>query len=1116
MKKRILSLVLVMAMLCAFMPCIAQAASSGTCGADGDNVTWTLDDNGTLTISGEGDMMDYVHDYPYYYFAPWHGSHSNITEVLIEQGVTSIGDCAFFECDSLTSVTIPDSVTSIGDKAFDGCYGLTSVTIPNSVTNIGDDAFYQCYSLTSITIPGSVTSIGDDAFCYCRSLTSITIPDSVTFIGNGAFSYCDSLACITLPGGITNIGDEAFYNCTSLTDVYYGGSETQWYEIDIGYYNDCLTDANIHYNSYMKDDGTVGEYEPPVERTISASFSGGYGIVYDADADSYNMSSFTLTAILENLYISGDVYRNDFLAKNVTMNITLPQGFSFAPDSTVSERSYDIGNIDYRIAADDTIYLQKPSAGTATIKVRITGDNVKTADFTYDIVIDRYAFDVDIYRANFLTTSTLGNTMEDTYFNLPKSPSQELHKAGKECGMDGTTGAWKLLMDTMDTLDNPSSIADYVFEEKDMYEAIIMSMFESSVNFKVMSCINNDITKDTRNFENDVTSMMKNMYEYDGFSTLDLTKLSKEEKDNLFKNCDAAFKKAHPNAADIDKMTGFIGKAIDYASDFQTLCEQINAYYNIRQLSGSMQQIMKDMYNVCPSDNPALKQALRDCISVMGTSDDEFTQRMAANVIAMTGKNVAQAGFDELWSGVKRSFKAANPAAYIAQTIYESGKLITQVCFNTDEIQEKYCKIIALVNTENVLNTVYNNTKSSFKSAKSKGNAQAYNSAVDVMFNILNSDCDYATAFADAVDSSLAGQISSLLGDDTIEDFKDSVTSIKTSTDQFHETVLTYWIGELEKEGNDRYKDYEYLLDESWERMRKKYNVACPVDIYIYDTDGVIVGSVIDNVPYCRPDANITISVEGDEKTIYMYGNKQYNISYVGNDAGEMDISIAEYDDTDNVTRNVYFNNIELTDGLTYNSADTGSNTGEDAYILTDENDLDITPGYDSLNDSDGTLYTASIERGCFAEMTSIERELHVGENAEITAYVPNGYKFIGWTTDTGEDIFADAANVTTSICMPDHDIAIIANIEKCPTISISDYTDNRVTVDTLNCEDIRGEVILAVYDETDTLKSVYQKPLDDIVIFENVNISNMNIKVMLWDSMENMKPLAAVVEQTL
>ena len=149
-----------------------------------------------------------------------------VTNLVIPEGVTSIGSSAFSNCSSLTSITIPNSVTSIGYSAFEGCSSLTSITIPNSVTSIGGSAFSYCKSLTSITIPNSVTSIGNYAFFSCSSLSSITIPNSVTSIGGSAFSYCSSLSSISIPNSVTSIGYEAFYHCSSLTSITIPNSVT--------------------------------------------------------------------------------------------------------------------------------------------------------------------------------------------------------------------------------------------------------------------------------------------------------------------------------------------------------------------------------------------------------------------------------------------------------------------------------------------------------------------------------------------------------------------------------------------------------------------------------------------------------------------------------------------------------------------------------------------------------------------------------------------------------------------------------------------------------------------------------------------------------------------------
>lgn len=227
-------------------PVSGNIVDSGTCGADGDNLTWTLDDEGTLIISGTGDMYDYDYDYYNYYdvpISPWN-ENNGVKNIIINDGVTSIGDNAFFECNALQSIIIPDSVTNIGENVFWDCHSLTSITIPDSVTRIGGGSFHYCNNLTSVTISNGITIIEDGTFYRCSNLTSITIPNSVIYISNVAFGHCDSLTSITIPNNVTYIGNRSFYECNNLESIII---ENPNCEIEPYYIGDTIPDTTTIY-----------------------------------------------------------------------------------------------------------------------------------------------------------------------------------------------------------------------------------------------------------------------------------------------------------------------------------------------------------------------------------------------------------------------------------------------------------------------------------------------------------------------------------------------------------------------------------------------------------------------------------------------------------------------------------------------------------------------------------------------------------------------------------------------------------------------------------------------------------------------------------------------------
>ncbi len=281
MKNTIRKLILVFSIILSTFLCFViqtNAADVVSSGKYGENIIWTLDDEGTLTLNGSGAMADCAVSE-----VPW--EHSYVESVVINDGITSIGAWVFSNHRGLTNVTIHSDVTSIGEYAFNGCYLLETIILPDTlvtisdtalgncpslstfvvdvnnpvfssldgnlfnkekttliqyargktmdtyivrdtVTQIGASAFYLCENLKTVTLPNGIVAIGDRAFFCCSNLNSINIPDSVTSIGDSAFYCCYALSNISIPDGVTSIGDSAFYSCSSLSSINIPNSVT--------------------------------------------------------------------------------------------------------------------------------------------------------------------------------------------------------------------------------------------------------------------------------------------------------------------------------------------------------------------------------------------------------------------------------------------------------------------------------------------------------------------------------------------------------------------------------------------------------------------------------------------------------------------------------------------------------------------------------------------------------------------------------------------------------------------------------------------------------------------------------------------------------------------------
>lgn len=328
-KMRLVSALLVVAMMFVMMPVSAFAAENSTSGPCGDNATWALteDNNGdyTLMISGTGAMTDYSAKGD----APWFWANKQIRRIVIEDGVTTIGAHTFQACDRFHTIAIPASVTSIGNAAFQSCTSLETIDLSNAnnLESIGEDAFHYCYNLAEISIPDSVKAIGANAFFDCHALKNVTISTSskMETIGTAAFAYCSMLKSITIPAGVKEIAEITFSADINLETITFAPN-SQLTTVGNNVFNTCY--AKIYCEPALAGvlNGKTGDATVVSQVTVKINYDGIGGEDTETTVDYPAQVKEPTTPSAEGYTFLGwyDENGNEFdFSKPVTKNTTV-------------------------------------------------------------------------------------------------------------------------------------------------------------------------------------------------------------------------------------------------------------------------------------------------------------------------------------------------------------------------------------------------------------------------------------------------------------------------------------------------------------------------------------------------------------------------------------------------------------------------------------------------------------------------------------------------------------------------------------------------------------------------------------------------------------------------
>lgn len=648
-------------------------------------------------------------------------------------------------------IVVKEGITRIGNMAFE-CIGEEGMTRKDGISR-------------SISLPKSLTSIGAYAFASYQFVNTITIPKNVKSIGGRAFSST----------GVKKfqVDSENKY-FTAQQGVLFNRDKTILvaYPVCNGMKSYTIPSTVEHISGGAFDCG-----------------SGGASLI-DGCKLRKIVIPYSVETVDEYVFvgIDGEIY------------------FEGNPPKGLSE-AFDFAWI--------TIYYPKEyvsnwqSVKKALQEVEDDGDSAFEWK-TWTPQQTSKEFNAAIYRADYYLEEHSSIT-ENTNFSADGSPCKILYDAGREKGLANVVAAWKAVTGALDTIDKPSSAIDLMFEKKNMYSAIIFSIFqaESKNSHTILQGSDKAVQLSGKLFSY-VKKAMKLKFNLDLTKTYDLSKMTKEQKQSLFLIANEWLEDQDSILKKISGKIDLAGDVIKYAKQFADWCDYVATCETLLSMNSYSKQIMSDMYQ--KATDADLKAALKDCVSIMDSTETEFYYAMLDKLADEAGKSAVKFGVDKCWSMLKKSAQKMNPYIAVLWKAYETSKGFCNGLLSTDKISEQYCKMGILVNTEDLLRSVYGDIKKSYNANKNVRNAKMLNRVVRLAYVCRKVDCKYADNFVETVDDAVISNLLYAFNSGNTKELRRQIDSIYVGADNGYWDVNNGWIESLKKTYPDEYTKYKKWL----------------------------------------------------------------------------------------------------------------------------------------------------------------------------------------------------------------------------------------------------------------------------------------------------------------
>lgn len=714
-------------------------------------------------------------------------------------------------------------------------------------------------------------------------------------------------------------------------------------------------------------------------------------------------------------------------------------------------------NVDLNMAVRPALHINLSSSNlwsyAGTVCSDGTVDEVKYDETTIKD-FSEYPYRADVQMDMSIPSSKTWKNVIDT-----ESACKQISEALDDEGMRTTAYWWKLIQEGIASVDNPEEVAEISFTQKDMYKAII---FNSLLKCKDIEFKDEDIGKsdgeDTLpnivadpdiaygglKTVNKVTGIVTKWAKTNGELSLleDITSqnssrkwstLSLNQQEDILKDV-GEFYDNISGSTQISQAIKFLNKAGTIAKVCDTVVdciEYISNYIYMYQMTDSQKAAVYTMYQVCPSDNQVLKSSLKEVYDILTSSQLEFIESITSGTSMVAGRVVTATWLDLYWKSVKAKIVASCPYVMIFWAAIKTTTFATNVLLGTNDAVEAYYNMLGMKEFHSVAQAAYNNLQDVYVASESAQDAETYITATNILYHCIDQDYEYALNYLKPLDKSFVNKVSKIFGKDSFDATMSTLKNYQSSASSAYNTLLYAWIYELENDYPEEYQNYKKYLDSYEIETVKSYRIACPVDVYIYDSDNQLVGKVENNVPYVYGN-EVTIVVENDIKTLYFAKeSEKYHLKLTGTDIGKMDIEIEEYS-KGQVVRNAEFYDVPLEKELSYTLSNDGEILQKKEYLLSNENSGEtISASFDSLLAKEKQKHVLKVNNGVAYENDEIPTktmEVYEGQKIQITSIVNNKQDFLGWKADDSSTVFEDATAETTFVIIGNTDVSITAS----------------------------------------------------------------------------------------